>query len=90
MDPTFPINYVSSMFVAREIRQKLWHIFFWTPCISEMTNNIRIEIKSDHDNYDHFLNEEHQLQHRERLKKLEEQSITIQDLKEIDLKNLAE
>ena len=28
MDPTFKIN----MFVAKEIKQKLWHIFLWTPC----------------------------------------------------------
>ena len=45
-----------------------------------MTNNIRKEIKTDHDNHDHFLNtvyEEHQLQHREKLKKIEDQSITM-------------
>ena len=48
--------------------------------ISEMTNNFRKEIKTDHDNYDHLLNtvyEEHQLQHREKLKKIEDQSITM-------------
>ena len=26
------MSQLSSMFVAREIKQKLWRIFFWTPC----------------------------------------------------------
>ena len=34
MDPNFPMNMcqISSMFIAREIKQKLRRIFFWTPC----------------------------------------------------------
>ena len=69
MDPTFQMKYVSAFkqYVAREINQKLWRIFLWTPCTwLKITNNQYLYQHKSHDSYQYryMLDDTNQYQYK--------------------------